>query len=121
MSHPMLLTERDWQWWFGVSGAEAARLVRVQWALASAGVDPCPETALGMSRTVLAGGFASQRLRMLAELWERTAAPPVDVGPGWPIAMESPTLRCHLRGMVSDGLQLPRCRRQAGNGAETNE
>lgn len=115
MTARVLLTEGEWQWWFGVELAEAARLVRVQRALASAGVDSCPETVLGMSRTVLADGLASQRLRALAELWDRAPAAPVDADPGWPISEEAVVLpdEFHLHG---GGALRPYCRRGRGEG-----
>ncbi len=85
MTSPYLLTPRDWQWWFGVSGPEAGRLVLVQQALLKAGFDPCPDTTLGMSRTVLADEMAAQRLRDLGRLWELCPAPPVAADAMWPL------------------------------------
>lgn len=117
MSHPMLLTERDWQWWFGVSGAEAKRLLSVQRVLAQAGIDCCPETVLGMSRTVLADALASQRLRTLADLWDAALAPPVAADPGWPMETAG-EVRHHHRTQQTYGSPgthlLRRCQQRCG-------
>ncbi len=91
MTARMLLTEREWQWWFGVELGEAARLVSVQRTLLAAGIDSCPDTVLGMSRAVLADD-ASVRLRLLADLWDREPAPVVDTDQGWPMVGELPDL-----------------------------
>ncbi len=82
---PLLLTEAEWSWWYEVGAREARRLVRVQRTLLRAGVDPSPDTALGMSRTVLAGPGAADRLRGLADMWEREAAAGLEVpaDAGW--------------------------------------
>lgn len=89
----MLLTERDWQWWFDVDGTQAAHLVRVQRALLIAGIDTCPETVLGLSRTVLVDRSASTRLRILADQWERESPVAGEVGQRWLLVGEQPALR----------------------------
>ena len=114
----MLLNERDWQWWFRVSGAEATRLVQVQRALIVVGLTACPDTVVGMSRTVLGDGGASAKLRALADEWDRAPAPHAEADSGWPAPEEMPHpgqlhRSCwHAQGRVMDELQFQRCRKR---------
>ncbi len=112
---PVLLTERDWQWWFGVDGLEAVRLVHVQRTLLAAGLDPCPDTVLGMSRAVFVDHLAPVRLRLLADLWDREPAPVVDRDRGWPFVGELPDLQLEPSSASNtyrvDGRRPRLCRR----------
>lgn len=115
--HPLLLTERDWQWWFGVDDAEAVRLVHVQRALLAAGIDPCPETVLGMSRAVLVDRLAPVRLRLLADLWDRRPAPGVLNEGSWSTADDLAVMPAHphwVPGTDQTGGRRPHlCRRHS--------
>jgi hypothetical protein len=85
----MRLTQHDWQRWFEVAGVEAARLVVVQRTLLEAGICACPETVVGMSRSLLSDPAAAAKLRVLADVWEQAGASPVDAPSGWPL-LETP-------------------------------
>lgn len=81
----MRLTQQDWQQWFEVAAVEAARLVVVQRTLLEAGICACPETVVGMSRSLLADPSAPAKLRLLADTWARADVSPVDASSGWPL------------------------------------
>jgi ABC-type branched-subunit amino acid transport system ATPase component len=68
------VTGHNWMEWFELSEADAARLVLVEQALREAGICSDAETVLEVGRFILNDRRAPQRLRKLADIWERIEA-----------------------------------------------
>ena len=71
----MLLTREDWMEWFEQSDDQARQLVRAQKALQAAAICDDPETVIEFSRFVLSDPDAPDKLRKLADAWERVGQP----------------------------------------------